>query len=165
MTDILTLHLDARSQALFEQMRQHHFPPERNLIPAHLTLFHTLPRTPEIAATLARIAPETPRFSMTVNGLRSLGRGVAYTLVSAEAKALHQRLAEAFDEHLTPQDRQKFQPHVVIQNKATGEAARALLALLQPAFQQFTVQAEALDLWHYENGPWRHARTFPFTSS
>ena len=137
MTDILTLRLDEVSQAHFEQMRQLYFPPERNVIPAHLTLFHTLPRTPEIAAALEQIAGQTTSFMMNVNGLRSLGRGVAYTLTSPEATALQKRLSAAFDQHLTPQDRQKFQPHVVIQNKAASDAARTLLALLQPGFQPF----------------------------
>lgn len=45
MTAILTLHLDPTAQSRFEALRQRHYPPERNQIPAHLTLFHTLPDT------------------------------------------------------------------------------------------------------------------------
>ena len=160
-TDVLTLRLDPASQAHFEAMRQRHFPPERNQIPAHLTLFHTLPQTPEITACLAAAA-QIPPFELQVTGLRSLGRGVAYTLASPALEALHRKLSDAFAVHLTAQDRQKFQPHIVIQNKATAERARALLAELKASFRPFTVHAEALDLWHYLNGPWQHERTFPF---
>ena len=161
MTDLLTLHLDPNSQALFEAMRQRHFPTERNQVPAHLSLFHTLPQSPEILEILARAGQIEP-FPLTVTGLRSLGKGVAYTLTAPPLLTLHRHLAEAFARHLTPQDRQKFQPHIVIQNKATVEAARNLLAQLQPAFTPFEIQALGLDLWHYRNGPWTHAQTFPF---
>ena len=39
---ILTLVLDAASQAFFDRLRRQHFPPERNVLDAHLTLFHAL---------------------------------------------------------------------------------------------------------------------------
>ena len=161
MTDILTLRFDEKSQAHFEQMRQRYFPPERNQIPAHLTLFHMLPRIAEVADVLAAAAKIKP-FAVQVTGLRSLGRGVAYTLGSTELAGLQRRLAESFAEHLSAQDRQKFQPHVVIQNKATGESARALLELLRAGFRGFEVSAEGLDLWHYLGGPWELAGTFWF---
>ncbi len=146
-------------------MRQQHFPPERNQIAAHLTLFHTLPNTAEISEVLAWFATQQPPFTLTVTGLRSLGRGVAYTLKSPALEALHTELAQAFHDHLSPQDRQKFMPHVVIQNKAQPEQAKALLSELQSTFHPFEVRAEALDLWHYLNGPWSPAATFPFTAS
>ena len=40
---VLTLVLDAQSFAFFDGLRRRHFPPERNVIAAHLTLFHALP--------------------------------------------------------------------------------------------------------------------------
>ena len=164
-TDILTLRLDPTSQAHFEALRQRHFPPERNLIPAHLTLFHTLPQTPEVAAALAAAAAEIPPFALQVTGLRSLGRGVAYTLASPPLLALHRHLSAAFDSCLTPQDRQKFQPHIVIQNKTTSEQARALLAKLQATFHPFSVEATGLDLCAYLNGPWQHRQVYLFKAT
>ena len=162
MTTILTLHLDPASQTLFDTLRQRHFPPERNHIPAHLTLFHTLPGTRQISAELAATAARTEPFPLSVTGLRSLGKGVAYTLSSPTLQALHKHLAAAFAEHLTPQDRQRLQPHIVIQNKVAPEAARTLLATLQPGFQPFKAEALGLDLWQYLCGPWQHLETFPF---
>ena len=75
MTYVLTLRLDESSQAFFEKMRQAHFPPERNQIPAHLTLFHQLPETRDVLASIETVADDQPVFSLDVTGLRSLGRG------------------------------------------------------------------------------------------
>lgn len=163
MTNILTLRLDPDSQALFDHQRQTYYPAHLNQIAAHLTLFHTLPDSPEIAALLQHHSLRTP-FPMQVTGLRSLGRGVAYKLASHELQILHTTLAAAFAEHLSPQDRQPFQPHIVVQNKSTPERAKSLLAELQRTFQPFEAQAVGLDLWHYLNGPWQHAQTYPFTA-
>ena len=81
---ILTLALDERSFAFFAAQRRRYFPPERNLIPAHLTLFHKLPAAHEeaIVATLACAAAQLSPMTLDVTGLRSLGRGVAYVLSS-----------------------------------------------------------------------------------
>jgi 2'-5' RNA ligase len=162
-TDLLTLRLDTASQAFFDQMRQQYFPPERNLIAAHVTLFHTLPQVPEITAALEAAAARTASYPVYVTGLRSLGRGVAYKLESPELMVLHRDLSVAFSGCLTAQDRQKFQPHVVIQNKVTAARAKSLMAILEPQFRSFDVHAQGLDLWHYMGGPWEHARTFLFS--
>ena len=161
-TDIVTLRLDEASQAHFDRLRKQYFPPERNLIPAHLTLFHTLPSIEDIAAALESEATKHAAFPLIVTGLRSLGRGVAYALASSELLSLHRDLSSTFAGHLTAQDRQKFHPHIVIQNKVSAESARELLALLQASFTPFSAQANGLDLWHYLGGPWQHARTFAF---
>ena len=162
MTNILTLRLDDLSQAQFEQLRQRHFPPERNLIPAHLTLFHSLPATAEADIVLQSEVRRQPPFSVSVTGVRSLGKGVAYKLASPALQGLHARLSERFAPDLIPQDRQRFQPHIVVQNKVSPEAARALLATLQAAFVPSEVHAVGLDLWHYLGGPWSLAQTLVF---
>ena len=164
MTNVLTLRLDPESQTHFDRLRQRHFPPERNLIPAHLTLFHTLPDEVGVLQVLEREAEEQQPFSLAVTGVRSLGKGVAYTLASSALLHLHAHLAEAFADDLSPQDRQKLQPHIVVQNKVTPVAARSLLAELQQTFVRMDVQAVGLDLWHYLGGPWEFARTLPFSA-
>ena len=162
MTNVLTLRLDPESQARFDRLRQKYFPPERNLIAAHVTLFHTLPNAAWAVERLAEIAENQPPFSVAVTGVRSLGKGVAYRLASPALLHLHGDLARAFQSELTPQDTQRFQPHVVVQNKVTPAAARALLVTLEAQFAPWTVQARGLDLWHYLGGPWEHAQTFLF---
>ena len=89
---------------------------------------------------------------MRVTGVRSLGRGVAYTLASAELGRLHRELVERFGEVLTAQDRQAFRAHVVVQNKVTPEVARDLLRELEGTFAPWEVGAVGVDLWHYLGG-------------
>lgn len=162
MTDLVTLALDAESQVYFEELRQRHFPPERNLIPAHLTMFHTVPRETWVAEPLRDAVATQPAFPMTVTGVRSLGKGVAYVLRSPELDRMHGRLAERFAEVLSAQDRQPFRAHIVVQNKVSAEAARLLLQELEAGFAERRVWATGLDLWHYLGGPWELAERFAF---
>jgi hypothetical protein len=57
---ILTLQMDERSQERFDRLRELHFPPERNYLSAHLTLFHKLPgeRETEISTDLREVCRE-----------------------------------------------------------------------------------------------------------
>lgn len=161
---ILTLSLDERSFEFFDAQRRRFFPPERNFIPAHLTLFHKLPadRQDVIIHEISNAVAAQTRFPLEVEGVRSLGRGVAYTLASSELKNLRYQLATKWALWLTLQDRQKHQPHVTIQNKVDPDAARTLLARIQAEFQPFIVTAEGLSLWRYLGGPWEPLQTFAF---
>lgn len=153
---ILTLWMDAAAFARFDALRRAHFPPERNLIPAHLTLFHHLPGR-ERTAVLAAVQDACARFArpvLQVTGLRHLGRGVACTLVSPELAALRAQLAAAWRPWLGPQDRQGFRPHVTVQNKVAPGDADELLARLQAGFTPWEVTGEGLLLWRYLGGPW-----------
>ena len=58
-TFILTAELDGASFDWLDELRRAHFPPERNLLPAHLTLFHRL--SPAQSGRLCDAAlPATP---------------------------------------------------------------------------------------------------------
>ncbi len=164
---ILTLGFDAESFARLDGLRRRHFPPERNLIPAHLTLFHHLPgaEEPAIMAELARVTSAQAPMALTVAGLRSLGKGVAFAVDSPDLVALRARLASSFGHWLTPQDRQGFRPHVTIQNKVTPEAARDLLGRLQAGFSPWPATGEGLLLWRYLGGPWEARASVPFSPS
>lgn len=162
MTNILTLEMDEASQAWFEGLRQAHYPAHLNQIGAHLTLFHTLPDTAEVWQALRVAAEARAPFTMQVTGLRLLGRGVALQVGSRALLNLHAELVEAFRQDLSAQDKQRFVPHVVVQNKATPERAKALLAELQAGFQTRQVQATGLQLWNYLGGPWKLAERFGF---
>ncbi len=160
---ILTLALDAESQAYFDALRRRHFPPKINYLAAHVTLFHHLPGADEaaISARLAEICRTLGPLPVQATGLRSLGRGVAFALENAELRALHRRLQTAFAARLTPQDQQPLRPHVTVQNKVEP-AARQLLADLQADFQPFTATGTGLRLWAYRGGPWEPRATLPF---
>lgn len=161
---VVSLALDEASFHYFDNLRRRHFPPERNVIPAHLTLFHHLPggERPAVESTLDALCQRIAPFEATVSGLLPLGRGVAYRIDSDVLKALRADLAKVFASWLTPQDRQPFRPHVTIQNKVTPEAARALLAALQADFEPWPIRAEGLLLWAYRNGPWERLASIRF---
>lgn len=161
---ILTLRLDLASAARFEAERMRHFPPARNLIPAHLTLFHHLPgeHQPEISRQLASIAALQSPFAMTVPSLRFLGEGTAYNILSAELVALRASIAGLWAARLTRQDAAGFRPHVTIQNKVSAPAAKALFESLSAGFEPFTIEATGLLLWRYRAGPWEAAGEYAF---
>ena len=161
---ILTLALDEATQTYFDELRRQHFPPKINYLAAHLTLFHHLPGT-DLAAVqtqLAAISGPLQPLPLQVTGLRSLGRGVAFTLENDALRALHRQLQTTFAAFLTPQDQQKLQPHVTIQNKVEPAAARQLLADLQAGFVPLEAVGTGLHLWTYRNGPWDSIAEFPF---
>ncbi|MGY1813723.1 2'-5' RNA ligase family protein [Blastococcus sp. SYSU D00820] len=162
---VVTLLLGAEAQRRFDRLRAEHFPPERNHLGAHVTLFHALPgeQEPEVAADLAAAA-DRPPFAVRVTGVRSLGRGVAYTLESAELAALRDGLAGAWRPWLTPQDRQRHAPHVTVQNKVDPAVARALHARLAAEFVPELVPARGLGLWRYLGGPWEPVAEYGFAA-
>lgn len=162
---ILTARFDSDTEAWLEALRRAHFPPERNLIPAHVTLFHALPGE-ELDAIVAALAHEAVAARSTVARLgppRSLGRGVALEVASPELAQLRARLAREWAPWLTRQDAQGWRPHATVQNKVSPEAARALLARLQTELAPREATATGLRLWHYRGGPWEAAAEFGLT--
>ena len=153
---ILTLSMDDASFDWFQALRTQWFPPGRNVVPAHLTLFHNLPggELETIRDALSAACARTPPPTLAVQGPWSLGRGVAYRMHSPELTAFRAGLAEVFQPWLTPQDRQAFRPHVTVQNKAEPAEARALLERLQHEFEPFEVIGDGILLWRYLDGPW-----------
>ncbi|KQM78047.1 hypothetical protein ASE74_15150 [Pedobacter sp. Leaf216] len=157
---ILTARIDDKSKVFFDEMRSRYFPPERNLLSAHLTLFHKLPDTKQTLQIVEDVAQQP--FECWVTALKSIGNGVAYFIESNELSQLHRNLGNQFHPHLSAQDRQTIRPHITIQNKVKPEVAKELLQLLQPNFEPFKITVHGLDLWHYLNGPWKHYRYFNF---
>jgi hypothetical protein len=66
---IVTALMDAVAQERFDQLRRSHFPPERNHLDAHLTLFHRLPDDPAISAAL-QAAVDRPVITARVRRVR-----------------------------------------------------------------------------------------------
>lgn len=161
---ILTLKMDDRSQERFDRLRETHFPPGRNYLRAHLTLFHKLPgeREAEVSADLREICQSHEPITLTAAGIRNLGRGVAYELSSPELVALRGELAKNWEPWLGAQDRQGFKPHVTVQNKVSPEEARILRERLQEIFSPFEVGGAGLSLWRYLGGPWEPVGTYRF---
>jgi 2'-5' RNA ligase len=160
---ILSAVLDAPVQERLDALRRAHFPPERNHLDAHVTLFHHLPGAEEDAvANAVAEAAECPAPPVDVAGLRSLGRGVAVVLTSPELARIRADLALAWAPWLTAQDRAKRDLHVTVQNKVSPDTARALLADLTTGFVPERTRAVALALWRYRGGPWEPVARFAF---
>ena len=161
---ILTLRFDAAAAVRLEALRRAHFPPERNHIPAHLTLFHALPGAEEagVVAALAETCAATPPVPLRFTGLLPLGRGVALAAEAPALRSLRAALAARWSAWLTRQDAGGFRPHVTIQNKVAPEAARALLDALRPGFAPWDARGDGLLLWRYRGGPWEAAGSFDF---
>lgn len=160
---IITALLPEDVQRHFDELRRKHFPVDRNHLDAHLTLFHALPGELEQDVRAALTAC-TARSALParIASVRSLGRGVAYRITSDELKAVRARLVQALDEHLTPQDRNKDEFHVTIQNKVDPAEARALLADQQEDFEPSDTVITGLGLWRYLDGPWEPLARFAF---
>ncbi len=160
---IVSLAVDANAQERFDALRRAHFPPERNHLAAHVTLFHALPGEEEaqVLADLRAVAARAP-YDVRVAGVRSLGRGVALGLRSTDLDADRARLARRWERWLTPQDRSRFSAHVTVQNKVSPERARALLTELETGFVPYDVRAVGLQVWRYLGGPWKHVGTVPY---
>lgn len=156
----------ARDQAWFDAQRRAHFPPERNHLAAHLTMFHHLP--PSSAAELARrLTAETrgrPAPPARLADVFSLGGGVAYRIDSPGLAEIRSALADAFTGLLTPQDQAGWRPHVTIQNKVTAAEARALLATLKPGFIPRPLTIAGLAAYWYRGGPWEPLSRHMFTA-
>jgi hypothetical protein len=162
---VLTLLLDDESQDWLQALRDAHFPPERNIVPAHVTLFHALPGAEAAvirAALTAACAGAPAGTPVRLGPPRLLGRGVALAVAAPAIAALRAGLAAAWGGWLTRQDAQGWRPHATIQNKVDPATARALHASLAATLSERSARAEALLLWHYRGGPWEAAGRFPF---
>lgn len=161
---VVTAELEEAAFEWFEDLRRTHYPPDRNKVPAHLTLFHSLPgrQEREVAGALRAACRGRGPMRLEVRGPWSLGQGVAYRVASPELEALRAGLAAVFDPWLTGLDRAPWRPHVTVQNKADPAAARALLERLQQEFEPFDFEAVGLLVWRWRGGPWELLGRTPF---
>ncbi len=160
---VITGLLEPATQRRFEEERRRLFPAGRTQVGAHLTLFHAVPgeHLESVLSVLDAECDNAP-LPVRVTGVRSLGRGAAYSLSSPDLDAVHSRLVEAWRPWLTPQDRQPFRPHITVQNKVGLETAKATVAALTAAFVPFATTCDGLRLWRYVGGPWEVEATFAF---
>lgn len=161
---IVTLKFDDESFAFFDELRRLYFPPERNFLSAHLTLFHHLPgeELEKIQADLTDLCGAFKKFPLFFDEWRTLGRGVAIRVEAPELHRLRFHLSTVWKDWLTAQDRQKFQPHITVQNKVAPDEARELYENLSRDWQPRTGEATGLRLWHYLGGEWKSERDFAF---
>ncbi len=161
---IVTALLGPADQAWFDRLRTAHFPPERNQLAAHLTLFHAIQPMleQELRQRLAAMAAELPPPRADVVGLINLGGGVAYRIASDDLDEIRGDLADAFRGALTQQDSRGWHPHITVQNKVTAAEARTLREQLDRDFTPRPLGLSGLAYDHYAGGPWLPGRRYPF---
>ena len=160
---IVTAEVAAKDLSWLDRLRKQHYPPNRNQLAAHLTMFHALPPSSEaevrgrLSAFGLLAAPEA-----MVVGLMDLGGGVALRIVSDELDAIRNALAEDLHGLLSAQDAHGWRPHVTIQNKVPNRVARELLQTLERDFSPRPLTISGLGLHRYLGGPWEQIAIYRF---
>lgn len=161
---IVTGELPADVLGWADGLRRAHFPPERNWLKAHVTLFHSF--APSLRAELPRflstMAGEYPPPPAQVSGLMDLGQGTAIAIHSPALLAVRQRIAERFRDMLTRQDQGGKRLHITIQNKVSRGQALALQQALAGHMPHRRFAFTGLGLHIYRIPHWEPVGTWPF---
>lgn len=160
---LITAELPADILEWADSLRRAHYPPERNRLRAHVTLFHALPPSVEeellqILGSLACCKPPQAR----ITGVMKLGRGTAISVESPEMTDIHAQVAERMHGLLTDQDSRPLRLHITIQNKVEAAAARALQQQLGPQLRLTRFRFRGFGLHAWEDGLWRPIRSISF---
>ncbi len=160
---IVTAELGRDDLAWLEGLRRAHYPPERNRVPAHLTIFQALPPSAEaeLRSRLSELARAKPPRA-TIHGLMDLGGGVAFRIVSPDLDRIRDDLAGDLHGLLSAQDSGGWRPHVTIQNRVAPKLARALIADLERDFRPRPIAISGLGLHRYLGGPWEGVARWNF---
>jgi hypothetical protein len=152
---IVTAELGPEDHAWLDALRRRHYPPDRNQLPAHLTMFHALAPSAEEEAR-RRLAEQAsgPAPAARIDGLMDLGGGVAFRIVSDGLDAIRDELAQVLHGLFGAQDGGGWRPHVTIQNKVAPKVARELLRSLERDFRPRPLRIAGLGLQSYRDGPW-----------
>lgn len=161
---VVTAVLPAALQGRAEGLRRAHYPPERNQVPAHVTLLRALPPSLEAEARslLGALAAEMPPVPATLTGVMDLGTGTALAIDSPAMLDLRALIADRFHGMLTLQDQGEPRLHATVQNKVARAEAKALQAGLAATFrpERFTFAGLAMHRWL--GGPWEDAGHWAF---
>jgi len=148
-------------------LRGAHYPPERNVLEAHVTLFHALPPSSEdeVRDRLAMVAAHHARIPARLEGIMPLGDGTALRLSSPGMLTLREQLAAQFHGLLTAQDAHAPRLHITIQNKVSSQAARKLQHALSAEVAPRDFVFPGLALHRYRGGPWAFVKRWPFRAA
>jgi 2'-5' RNA ligase len=160
---LITAELPADVLAWADALRRAHYPPERNRLRAHVTLFHALPPSAEgeIRRLLAELA-SAPAPEARTNGVMDFGKGTAIAIECRAMVMLHGEIAQRLHGLLTAQDAQPLRLHVTVQNKVTPQEAKALQAELAQTLVARSFRFKGFGLYGWHDGLWNPKREFPF---
>lgn len=155
-------------QGWAEGLRRAHYPPARNHLHAHVTLFHAFAPSllEELQALLPRLTAEFSAPQGAVKGVMDLGTGTAIALDAPQLLRLRALIADHFHGSLTAQDVHEPRPHITIQNKVTKQESRALQSSLAAQIAPWITKGRfvfpAIELHRYRGGPWERVKGFAF---
>jgi 2'-5' RNA ligase superfamily len=161
---IVTGELPAEVLAWADALRRAHYPPERNKLAAHVTLFHSFAPSlrEELHRTLGRFAAEFSPPKARIDALMDLGSGTALAIRCPALMAVREAIAEHFHGALTAQDLHEPRLHITIQNKVERPAARALQAELGVSLIPRDFAFTGLGLHLYRESHWESLGTWRF---
>lgn len=151
-----------------DALRREYYPPERNKLAAHVTLFHAMApsQLDELKSVLARMAGEFAPPPAVLSGLLPLGTGTALAIDSPQMLMIREEIAQHFHGALTSQDSHVPRLHITVQNKVTERESkalqRALSAELSDTYFGRPFRFTGLALQHYRGGPWEMVGKWSF---
>ena len=146
-----------------DALRRRHYPPDRNRLAAHVTLFHGLPPSAhgEVVRLLADLATSPPP-EARLAGIMDLGRGTALAVDSPGMAALHREMAGRLSGLIQQKDAQPVRLHVTVQNKVSAAGAHALQDELARTVEARSFRFRGLGLYGWTGEIWQQLRIFPF---
>lgn len=149
--------------AWLDSLRKLYYPADRNKVPAHLTLFRSLPPSAEseVRRSLSRAAA-TAAPKARLSGVMDMDSGVALRVDSPGLAGIREELEHEFRGLLTAQDTGRWTPHVTIQNKAEPREAKKLLRQMRESFEPRALAIAGLQLVRYSGGEWEEAAAWRF---
>jgi hypothetical protein len=160
---LIVAELPSDVHAWADALRRAHYPPERNRLGAHVTLFHGLPPSAHeevvrLLRDLARLSPPSAR----ITGIMDLERGTAFAIESPEMVAIHADMAERLHGLVQQKDTHPLRLHITVQNKVAPAEARALQAALAATMTPRTFRFRGFGLYGWTGDLWRQSRVFAF---
>ena len=160
---IVTAVMGAADFLWADRLRRTYFPPERNALPAHISLFRHLPPSleHELKAELARLA-RSARPPAHIEGIMPLAQGVGIAIRSAGLLDIWSQLARRFTGMLMPLDQAEPRFHITVQNKVSPIVAGATRRALEEAVTLRPLAIQGLACWRYAGGPWTPVAAYSF---
>lgn len=144
-------------------LRRLHYPPDRNRLGAHVTLFHGLPPSArsEVVALLRELAcglaPEA-----AIGGLMDLGDGTAFVVASPAMLDMHATMASRLHGLVQQKDARPPRLHITVQAKVAAAQARALQRKLKDEPVPPAFRFRGLGLYGWSGDLWRQMCLYPF---
>lgn len=160
----MTAQMGKAEFAWADSLRKSHYPPERNMVGAHITLFHHLPpqALDEIRTVVIALTSSMPKPKANLSGLLHLGSGVAYQLHAPQLLSLRMELADRLAGLLVAQDQQTPRLHITVQNKVIPREAQSLFDQLSAGFEPRPFAIRGIGLHYYVDGLWQDIGAWSF---